>query len=73
MVATPVSFRMFLVKTGCRSSLAKKSPRLTSFSRRSLGSNWISMGAEATSAPPSIDRETVIRSDGLAVAWEGSK
>ena len=53
--------------------MEKKAPRLTAFSRSSLGSNWICMGAEATSAPPSINREMVMRCDGLRVVWEGAK
>ena len=53
MVAVPVSFMMFFVKTGCWPSLARKSPRTTSFSRRIRGSNWICRGADATSVPPS--------------------
>src|SRR3954453_16000649 len=58
MVAVPVSFMMFLVKTGCCPSLDRKSPRTTSFRRRMRGSNWICNGAEATSAPPSRMTDT---------------
>src|SRR5512133_1906845 len=66
MVAIPVSFMMFFVKTGCCPSPAIKSPRVTSFSRSVLGSNWIVSGAEAMSVPPSTSTDTITWLDNLA-------
>src|SRR5215831_16215028 len=50
---------MFLVNTGICPSLEKKSPRPTSASLRTLGSNWTLRGAETASVAFSITRATV--------------
>src|SRR5215471_6068703 len=50
---------MFLVNTGICPSLEKKSPRPTSASLRTLGSNWTLRGAETASVAFSVTRATV--------------
>src|SRR5438105_8332620 len=64
---------MFLVNTGICPSLEKKSPRPTSFSLTTFGSNWICKGEEATSAAFSMTSAIVMDEPTVVFTTGGRK